>query len=423
MFIVFVVAVFIMLLIGFPIFLALVAPSIWYITQGIGLANIVPLQRFTYGMNNFSLLSVPFFIIAATVMSRGEIGSRLLKFVRIIFGHLNGGLAVTTTVTCMIIGAISGAGSAGIVTIGPLVKKEMLKSKYGESFTCGLITTASSLAMLIPPSIAGIIYAINANVSIAKIFIAGLGPGLIFGLFLMIYSYFYAKITKVELQQRSKISELLHAFKEAGWALGLPFIILGGIYSGIFSPTEAAGVAAVYAILVELFIYKDIKLSEVFDLIVSAGVTMAMVYVILGAGSVLAYSLSLSQIPNTLVNSFSGATYFSIIIFMNICFFIAGMFVDPGSAIIILMPLFLPMAKAMDMDLIHLGAIAIFNLSLGMLTPPFGLNLFVSSSVLNIPISKLIRSCVPFIVIGIFVLMLITFIPQLVMVFPNMLMR
>ena len=419
---IFIITIFVMLFLGFPIFLSLIISSSWYLSFVVGLPDIMALQRFIGGMNKFSLLAVPFFIVAATVMGQGEIGKRLLHLVQVLLGHLYGGLAITATMTCMIIGAISGAGTAGIVTIGPLIYKDMLKQGYDAKFTGGLITTSSSLAMLIPPSIAGIIYAMTTGVSVARIFIAGLGAGLLFGFVLMVYGYYYSRKTDVPRHERSSLKEIIEALKMSGWALGLPIIILGGIYTGVFSPTEAAGVSAVYAILVELLIYKDITLKEVFDLMVKAGVTVSMLYMVLGAGNLLAYSMSISGLPAMMASSFQGTSFIWIMLFMNLSFLIAGMFVDPASAIIILIPLFLPLARIVGLDLIHLGVISIFNLSLGMLTPPFGLNLFVASNILEIPIGKLIVACVPFIVMGLIVLMLLTFIPEISLFFPRLIM-
>ena len=420
MIIIFLILLFGLLIVGFPIFIALIMPSALFLIQGTNLPALMVQQRFITGISNFSLLSVPFFVLAANVMSRGKMGPQLLSLARLIVGHIYGGLALATTVTCWFIGAISGAGTAGILTIGPLVYEEMKKDKYDEDFSVGIICTASSLAMLIPPSIAGIIYAITASESIAKVFITGLGTGLLYGFFMMVYSYIYARVKKVKRQEKGNMKSIILGVKDSLWALGLPVIILGGIYSGIFSPTEAAGVAAVYSIFVEICVYRDITLKEMYEMVLETGVIVAMVYMLVGGGQLLSYTMTISQIPNSLISFFRDTSYVGMLVLINVCFMIAGMFVDQGSAIVILVPLVLPLAKIVGIDSLHLAAIVIFNLAIGTLTPPFGLNLFVGSAVLKVPIDKAIKGFMPFIGIGVLVLMLVSFVPDISLFFVNL---
>lgn len=411
------------LIIGFPVFLALIMPSAGFLVSGLDLPIMMVPQRVINGMNKYTLLCIPFFILAATVMGKGKLGDKLLALSRSIVGHIYGGLALTCIGACTIIGAISGAGTAGIITVGPMIVRDMVENGYPKSFALGLITTVSVVAMLIPPSIAFVIYSMVTGTSIARLFLSGIGAGLTFAFVFAAYGYLYAWHKKIPLAKRPSLRELFASLYDSLWALGLPVIILGGMYSGLFSPTEAAAASAVYAIIVEMFVYREMSLKDLYNICINTGTTVAMIYVLLGAGSLLAYAMTIAKIPLALQTFLGGASQFAVLIVINIAFLIGGCFVGPGSCIVILMPLFLPIAQKVGIDLIHLGAIVVTNVAIGMFTPPFGLDLFVSCGVFKVEFSYLSKCVFPFILLSLFALALVTYLPPISMWLPNVLMK
>jgi len=420
---VFLASLILFLILGFPIFLSLIIPSAGFLTLGLNLPILMVPQRVISGMSKYTLLCVPFFILAATVMAKGKLGERLLQLSRSFVGHFYGGLALTCIGACTIIGAISGAGTAGIITVGPIVVKDMIENGYSKGFSMGLITSVSVVAMLVPPSIAFVIYAMVTGTSIARLFLSGVGAGLTLAAVFAIYSYLYSRHKKIPLSKRPSLKEMGQSIYHSLWALGLPVLVLGGMYSGLFSPTEAAAVSAVYAIIVEMFIYKDISWKDLFQIAIDTGTTVSMIYVLLGAGSLLAYAMTIAKIPLALQVFFGGASQLTVLMAINAAFLVAGMFVGPGSAIIILMPLFLPIAKIVGIDLIHLGAVVVTNVAIGMFTPPFGLDLFVACGVFREKFTFLARKVVPFILISLLALFLITYIPAISLWLPSLLMK
>lgn len=409
------------LIMGLPIFLNLMATGLITLVSFFPMDPLILIQRGIGGVNKFSLLAIPFFLLAAQIVSEGEIGERLIKLAKTLVGHLPGGLALTTVVTCMIFGAISGAGAAAVVAIGSIVYPALTKSDYGEKFSMGLILSSSSIAMLVPPGIAMVLYAILTGNSIANLFIAGLGVGILLGLGFMIYSYIYAKKHDIVLEERATLSELWDALKEGIWALGLPVIIIGGIYSGVFTPTEAAGVSVAYAAFVEMVIYKDISVKELFEIACKAGNTIAMIMILIAAGSIISWVMTIGQLPQMVVGLLSGANNIVILLLLNVVFLIAGMFIDPNSAIIVLTPLVYPLTRVLGIDPIHFGMIIVLNLSIGMITPPFGLNIFVATGAFDIGYERIVSGILPFIIINLIILMLVTFVPQISLFLPRLL--
>jgi C4-dicarboxylate transporter DctM subunit len=419
----FLIGLFFFLIIGFPIFLALIIPSAGFLISGLNLPIMMIPQRVINGMNKYTLLCIPFFILAATVMGKGKLGDKLLALSRSFIGHVYGGLALTCIGACTIIGAISGAGTAGIITVGPMIVKDMVENGYPKSFALGLITTVSVVAMLIPPSIAFVIYSMVTGTSIARLFLSGIGAGTAFAFVFAAYAYIYAKWHKIPLARRPSLKELFASIYDSLWALGLPVIILGGMYSGLFSPTEAAAASAVYAVVVEMFVYREMNLKDLFNICITTGTTVAMIYVLLGAGSLMAYAMTIAKIPLALQGLFAGASYFTVLIVINIAFLIAGCFVGPGSCIVILMPLFLPIAQGVGIDLIHLGAIVVTNVAIGMFTPPFGLDLFVSCGIFKVEFSYLSKCVFPFVLLSLLALAIVTYIPPISLWLPGILMK
>ena len=416
-------SILLLLVLGFPIFLTLVMPTVAALFAMPSINPAIIPQRMVGGLDNFSIMAVPYFMYCADIMSEGEIGKRLIALTRTWLGHVPGGLSVATVATCLIFGAISGAGAAAVVAVGGLVFGLMRAGQYNENFAVGLILSSSTLAMLIPPSIAYVLYATITGASIQELFLSGLQVGLIVGGVFIAYSVFDAKRKNVPLMPKVPWDERWKALRDAKWALGLIVVILGGIYGGVFTPTEAASVAAVYACFVEVCIYRSLTIRQFLSVSAKSGKTIAMLMILIAAGSVLSWIITVMQIPQALIALFGGSSQLTILLFINLVFLIAGMFVDPNSAIIVLTPLVYPLAVSVGIDPIHLASLIVLNLAIGMLTPPFGLNLFVGTKVFNKPFSDVIDGSLRFIVIMVILLGIVTFIPATSLLLPNLLLR
>ena len=412
----FIIALLVCLFLGIPIFIAMMIPSTYYLLNVLNMQPIMAVSSFTAGLNKFSTLCLPFFILAASVMGKGQIGSRLLKFCRSIVGHMYGGIGMTAIVCCIIIGAISGASTAGILIIGALIYQEMIDNGYPRGFSAGLICTVSSVGMLIPPGIAFVVYAMNTNTSVLKLFMGGLSSGIVMAAIFMVYVYVYARRHKVPRLPRISLKEFFTAVKEAIWALGLPVIIIGTMYTGICTPTEAAAISAVYAIFVEMVIYKDVDFKTLIDICGDCAKTVCTIYILLAAGQLLGY-----VIPQLMEAMLGSTSRLMILLVINIMFLIAGMFMGAGSSIVIIMPMVYQLALKAGIDPIFLGNVVVTNLAIGMSTPPFGLNLFVSAKVMKLSFVEIVRSSMPFIMLTILVLIIITLFPGLSLFLPNLL--
>ncbi len=409
-----------LLLVSAPVFIAILAPTLLsFELFGPPLPAMALTQQMMQGINKFSLLAIPLFMFSADIISRGEISARLLRLVETTVGHLTGGVAITTTVTCALFGAVSGIGTAAIVSIGPIVYPALLKQGYSPGFAAGLILSASTLAMLVPPSVAMILYSLVTTSSVGGVFLAGLSAGIVFMLLLAVYSYAYARMKNVGRQQRASWGERFDSLKEAGWSLGLPIIIFGGIYAGTFTPTEAASGACVYAMFVETVVYRKLKFRELFDVTARSAVAIASLLILLTAGSALAYFMTLQDVPQVIAGLMEGSSLIEVLLSMNVVFLIAGMFVDPNSVIIVLTPLFAPIAQAVSIDPLHLGAVIVLNVAIGMMTPPFGLNLFVGMATFKVSFLELCRGILPFIGIALVALALVSYVPTLVTWLPR----
>ena len=412
---------FFVLFIGAPIFLAILFGT--FTTFEIfapPMPRMVLPQRMVDGVNKFSLLAIPLFIFAADIIARGQIGSRLVAMVESFCGHLRGGLAIATIIACALFGAMSGIGPAAVVSIGPIVFPALMRQGYSRGFAVGLIVTASTLAMLIPPSVAMILYALQTNTSIGAIFLAGLGSGIVFTIVLCIYAYIYARRRNIATDRRATWAERLGKTREAAFALGLPVIILGGIYGGVFTPTEAAAFACVYAMLVEVLIYRQLSFGDLFRISSASAGTIAIILILVSAGTVLTYYLTLSQIPQQVTASLSGSSELTILAIINGLFLIAGMFADPNSLIIVLTPLIYQAALASGIDAVHLGAVIVANVALGMVTPPFGLNLFIGIATFRVSYLEVVKAVLPFIGLMLVVLLLVTYIPAISLLLPSL---
>lgn len=404
-----------------PIFIAVLAPTLLtFELFGPPIPSMVLVQQMLQGINKFSLLAIPLFIFAADIIARGEIGERLLGMVESFIGHYTGGVAITTAVSCAMFGAISGVGAAAVVSIGPIVYPTLLKQGYSRGFAVGLILSASTLAMLIPPGVAMILYSLQTMNSVGDVFLSGLSAGAIFTAALALYAYSYARVRGIGRKEKESWSARYISFKRAGWAMGLPAIIFGGIYTGTFTPTEAAAGACAYAMFVETIIYRQLQFGELFNLSSRSAMVIATLLILISAGSAMTYYLTLENVPQAIAGMLEGHSRISVLLMINVVFLIVGMFIDPNSAIIVLTPLVYPVAQALGIDPMHLGAVVVLNVAIGMITPPFGLNIFIGMTTFDVPYLEVVKSLVPFIAVALFVLVLITYVPILVTWLPQL---
>lgn len=398
-----------------PIYVSLGLASLLAVLLLSDIEPMIIIQRLFGGIDQFALMALPFFILAANLMDTGGLSKRILEFARNLVGHLSGGVALTTQVASMFFGALSGSSPATVIAIGRIMFPELERGKYSSSFSGGLLASAGAVSLVIPPSITLIIYGSATGVSVGSLFIAGLGAGLFMGLSSVVYIYIYAKKNNIPKDKRASLKKLGTSFGKAWWALLIPVIIIGGIYSGIFSPTEAAGVSAVYAFIIGFFVYKEIKINNIMRIFIDSAITSAQVLVLVAAAQVLGWVLTRQQLPQ-LISTFIVDNIGSVILFLlllNILLLIMGMFMEGVAAIIVVAPLIFPAALALGIDPVHLGIIMIVNLAIGMYTPPFGMNIFVAQTITKLEIREMMPGIAKFLSFNIAALILITYIPDI----------
>jgi len=406
-----------------PIFisLALVAFIVFFAHGSIPL-EILP-QRMFAGVEGFALLAIPFFIFAADLMGRGGVTSRLVRFVNTLVGHFPGGLAICAVMTCLLFGAITGSSASTVVAVGGILYPALLKSGYDSRFALGVVTCSALLGMIIPPSNAMIIYGSVSKVSVGALFMAGFGAGILFAFNYAVYCYVYAKKKKIALQPRAGWNEIKTAAKDAIWGLGIPFIILGGIYSGVFTPTESAAVAVAYAMFVTRFIYRELSFKDIWQISLESGIITARVLIMVSAATLFSWLLTVQGITSSIVEPVvaRNPSYWAVLAFSNLCMLVAGMFVDVFSNILILSPLLLRMTENVGISELHFGIVATVNSDMGNITPPFGLNLFVASGAFRKSYAEVVLAVLPWLTIAIISLMMITYIPEVSLWLPRQL--
>lgn len=371
-------------------------------------------QGLVTSIDSFPLMAVPFFILAGNLMSQGGLSERLLAVGKMLFGRFSGGMAVIAVTTCMFFGAISGSGPATVAAVGAILLPAMIKSGYRPGFSSGLIASAGSLGVVIPPSIPMVIYASSANVSVTALFMAGIIPGLLIGFLLIGYAWFIGrKEENMVVESTPSMREALSTIYDAKWALLVPVIILGGIYGGVFTPTEAAAVAVFYGLIVGLFLYRELSLKSLYSILAESALVTATIMVIVGTATIFGRVLTIERIPVQLADFVMEviSNPLMLLLMINILLLIIGTFMETLAAIIILTPILLPIATSVGVNPVHFGIIMIVNLAIGMITPPVGVNLFVASRVARLSLEKVMRSAVPFLLVMLFALLLITYIP------------
>ncbi len=373
-------------------------------------------------LDSFPILAVPMFILSGEVMGRGGISKRLINFANAIVGRLTGGLAMTVVLACILFGAISGSGPATFAAVGAIMIPLMKKQGYGEEFVTGLAAASGGLGVLIPPSLPMVMYGIIAGVSIGDMFLAGVIPGVISGLALMVYCYIYCKRHPIPKENTEDMPGFWQALKEGIWAILCPVIILGGIYSGIFTPTEAAAVSIVYGILVSCFIYKSIKIKDIPSMLLNAARTNAPVLFIVAMATVFGRVLSMYKIPTMIATAVLSVSSNKIVILLliNLLLLLAGMLMETLAAITILTPLLLPICTAIGMSPIHFGVMMVANLAIGFVTPPIGVSLYTAATITGLPITKITKSVMWPIVALLVALILIVVWPALSTFLPSL---
>jgi len=405
-----------------PIAVSLGLSGFLSLLLGSSIEPMIVAQRLVGGIDSFSLMALPFFIFAANLMFTGGLSKRLLNFCGTLVGHISGGIAQTTQLTSMFFGALSGSSPATIIAVGQMMEPEMRRKQYPHTFISGLLASSGSVALIIPPSITIIIFCSCTGASVGKCFMAGITAGIIFGISAMIYIALYAKKHKLPVEPKATGKQVWVAFKDAFAALMVPVIILGGIYSGWCTPTDAAAISAIYAMIVGLFIYKEMTLKDLWKVAVESAVSSAQTLILISAATVLAWVLTVSQlsvvITDVLLSTLTNKYVFLLI--LNVILLIMGMFMDGAAAILIISPLIFKMAVNLGIDPVHLCIVMISNLAIGMYTPPFGMNLFVTSSVVKRDMVDMLPGVWPFLLTNIIALLAITYLPDLIMFLPNM---
>lgn len=390
-----------LLILGLPMMIPLiVGPLVILFFFMDGLTPTIMIQQMVEGISSYVLLAVPLFIFAADIMTTGRTSKRLLDFVGAFVGHMKGGYAITTAAACTLFGSISGSTQATVVAIGTPMRERLLKAGYKDSHAIALIINSSDVALLIPPSIGMIIYALVTGTSVGDLFIAGIGPGLLIFLFFATYSWFYAKIHNIPLADKMPWGERGQVTLRALLPLGFPVIIIYGIYGGIFTPTEAAGVSVLYAMILEVLVWKTIRVPDLPKVALSSGIVTSAVFVLVAAGQAFSWVISFARIPRQMTDAVLGTdpTALYILFIVALFFFIGCMFVDPIVVILILTPIFYPIAFEAGIDPVHLGVVITFQAALGSATPPFGVDIFTASAVFNKSYLDVIRGTPPFII-------------------------
>ncbi|QGH36415.1 TRAP transporter large permease subunit [Gracilibacillus salitolerans] len=408
----------ILLLLNFPMMIPLIlAPVAVMLIYNPNLNMDLLMKQLLTGIESPVLLCVPLFIFAADIMTSGKTSNRLLDFIGAFVGHIRGGYAVTTAAACTLFGAISGSTQATVVAIGRPMRERLLKIGYKDSSAMALIINSSDAALLVPPSIGMIIYALAAGsgVSVGDLFIAGIIPGLMVFLAFALYSVIYAKVKNIPLAERVSWPDRFKFFRKSLLPLGFPVIIIGGIYLGYFTPVEASGISVLYAIILEVLIFKTIPWKKLPSIALSTGLVTSAVFILVAGGQLFTWVLGYARIPQqiteTVLGSDPSAVY--VLVIVSIFFFVGCMFVDPIVVILILTPIFAPAAEAAGVDLIHLGIIITFQAALGSATPPFGVDIFTASAVFKKPYLEVIKSTPPYIIMLLIIGVLLIVFPQL----------
>jgi C4-dicarboxylate transporter DctM subunit len=410
-----------LMLTGMPISisLGLTVLSFLYLFTQVPIESVA-LKLFT-GIEKFEIMAIPFFILAGNFLTHGGVAKRMIRFATSMVGHFYGGLGLSGVVACALFAAISGSSPATVVAIGSILLPAMVKAGYPMKFGAGVVTTAGGLGILIPPSIAMIIYAVATNSSIGALFMAGLIPGMVLAFLLGATTWYVARKNNYPRQRKASWAERWKALREAFWGVLLVFIVMGGIYSGIFTPTEAAAVAAVYAFVIAIFVYKDMRLKDVTQVLISSANMSAMLLYIITNAALFSFLMSYQHVPEEMAGWMlsQGLGQISFLLIANILLLAAGNFMEPSSIILILAPILFPIAIKLGIDPIHFGIIMTVNMEIGMCHPPVGLNLYVASGITKMGITELTVAVWPWLLTMLAFLVLVTYWSPLALWLPK----
>jgi C4-dicarboxylate transporter DctM subunit len=412
------------ILIGMPIAISLGLSSVVAILL-FGKSSLASLSLKLFDTSeHYTLMAIPFFILGGALMSTGGVAKRLVRFAVACVGHIRGGLAIAAVLACTFFAAVSGSSPATVVAVGSIMIAGMVSAGYTKEFAAGVMCNAGTLGILMPPSIVMVVYCAVTEQSVGRLFLAGIIPALLLASSLMLAIYIRARMIGLPSQPKASTKELIDSAKDAVWGFFLLFIIMGGIYGGIFTPTEAAAVAAVYAVIVSLFIYKDITFKTLPHVFVDASKTTVMLMFIIANAILFAHILTTERIPQMITEQITsmGLSPIAFLIIVNLILLVAGNFMEPTAILLILAPIFFPIAIALGIDPIHLGIIMVVNMEIGMITPPVGLNLFVTSGITGMPLLSVVKAAFPWLSVLLTFLVLITYFPKISTMLPDTIM-
>ncbi len=410
-------AMVVLLFLSFPMVVPLAVGALIGLVHFSGIDTGVIIQQMVTGISPNALIAVPMFILAADIMTRGHTAHNLLNLIEAFVGHMRGGLPITTCISCTLFGSVSGSTQATVVSVGQIMRPKLLQAGYKDSFVMALIINASDIAFLIPPSIGLILYGTLANTSVGELFIAGIGPGIVLALLFSAYCYFYSVYQgdSIALVEKTDNAEKWQAIKKALLPLGFPALIVGGIYSGAVTPTEAASFSVLYAIVVECLIYRELSFKDITDAALSTGLITAVVFVLVGMGQAFSWYISFEQIPQDLLAplNLEDASKEYVLFVIALAFFVGCMFVDSLVVLVILTPIFVPIVADVGLDPVLVGVMITLQMAIGSATPPFGCDIFTAIAIFNKPYLEVIRGTLPFILILFFMSALLIFFPDI----------
>jgi tripartite ATP-independent transporter DctM subunit len=415
-----------MLLFGFPFMVTLLGSLILYVY--VYMPDFAPklvitmVQQVITGVTPPALVCVPMFILSASIITSGESATRLIRMIKAFVGHLPGGLPITTNASCTLFGAVSGSTQATVAAIGGTMRPMLLEAGYPSSFTLGLIINSSDIAFLIPPSIGFIVYGVATSTSIGMLFLAGVFPGLLLLVMFSAYCFVYSKFKNVGKLPRVGWAERWKAIKEGMPVMGFPVIIVGGIYAGYFSPTEAASASVFYALFLETIVYRSLTMERIVDSFLQTGVITGVVFILVGAGQAFSWMIGFMQIPQQLLPPLFGTdpSMLKVVVIVVVTYFVACMFVDPIVAIFILSPIFQPYVVSAGVDPILLGTLVTLQAAIGSATPPFGCDIFTAQLIFRRPYIEVIGHALPFLLILILATIILIVFPQIALFLPNL---
>jgi C4-dicarboxylate transporter DctM subunit len=412
-----------LLLTGMPISIALGMSVLTFLYVFSTIPVEIVSQRLFTGLDQFAIMAIPFFILAGAFLTSGGVAARIVNFATTLVGAMHGGLALSAVLSCAFFAALSGSSPATVVAIGSIMIPAMVKQGYPKGFGVGIVATSGGLGILVPPSIVMIIYAVSTNTSVGQLFVAGIVPGVLMAATLMLVTWLVAKKHNYPTLPQASLREIWQAFRDSIWGLLIVVIVFGGIYGGIFTPTEAAAVSAVYAFVVAVFVYGDLKLRDVPRVLRESANMSAMLLYIITNAILFSFLLTSENIPQQLAQWIveQGLSPWMFLLFINVLLFFAGDFMEPSSIILILAPIFLPVAIKLGIDPIHLGIVMTINMELGMITPPVGLNLYVASGLARMGLTEVTLAAAPWIAVVTSVLILVTYVPQVSLWLPHLL--